>query len=352
MIAADRPRISSARLLTVDSGGVVKHLPRKDLATLFRPGDLVVANDAATLPASLQGEHLRTGEPIEIRLAAFADTCSLRRFHAIAFGSGDYRTPTENRPLPPALRAGDRLLLGRLVAIVESLLDHPRLVKLRFDGKASEILAGLAQYGRPIQYAHVPAPLQLWDVWTTFAAKPFAFEPPSAGFALDWRTLTSWQQRGIEIATLTHAAGISSTGDPELDARLPFDEPYAIPASTARAVSSTRKRGGRVIAVGTTVVRALEGAARERGVVNAGHGVARGRIGAGTELRVADMILSGIHEPGESHFELLRAFTADRVLSRIRRATVERDYRNDEFGDSLLLERSARATATKSDAVA
>ena len=343
MNAADRPRPAAARLLVADSAGAVRHLSRRDLATLLRPGDLVVANDAATFPASLEGEHLPSGEPLEVRLAAFTEARDLRRFHAIAFGAGDYTTPTENRPLPPQLAAGDRLLLGPLIGTVEDLLDHPRLIELRFDGDAAEVLTGLAQHGRPIQYAHVPTPLALWDVWTRVAGRPFAFEPPSAGFALNWRTLLSWQQRGVDVATLTHAAGISSTGDPELDDRLPFDEPFVIPKSTASAVSRTRERGGRILAVGTTVVRALESAAVAPGVVRPGDGVASGRIGPDTVLRVTDMVLSGIHEPGESHFDLLRAFADDLVLDRVHRAALKHRYHNHEFGDSLLLEQSNRA---------
>jgi S-adenosylmethionine:tRNA ribosyltransferase-isomerase len=339
MIAADRPDRQSAKLLAVGADGALQHLRRADLATLPRPGDLVVANDAATLPASLHGEHERTGEPVEIRLAAFVEAGDPTRFVAIAFGAGDYHTLTEERATPPAMTPGDRLVLGPLVAVIERLLDHPRLLALRFQGDAPEIFAGLASHGRPIQYAHVPAPLALWDVWTNLAAEPFAFEPPSAGFALDWRTLATWQQRGIELATLTHAAGISSTGDPDLDERLPFDEPYNIPENTTNAIRRTKARGGKVIAIGTTVVRALESATTTDGTVHAGNGVARGRIGPETRLRVIDMVLTGMHEPGESHFELLRAFADEEVLQRVHRTATERGYRTHEFGDSLLIER-------------
>ena len=111
----------------------------------------------------------------------------------------------------------------------------------------------------------MPTPLALWDVWTPIASPPVAFEPPSAGFALDWRTIAALRARGIGFATITHAAGISSTGDDELDKRLPFDEPYEIPPSTARAIARTRGSGGRIVAIGTTVVRALEHAAMRDG---------------------------------------------------------------------------------------
>ena len=228
--------------------------------------------------------------------------------------------------------------------MVERLLDHPRLFTLRFLGDREAVLAGLARHGRPIQYAHVPEPLALWDVWTRIAADPIAFEPPSAGFALDWRTLAAWRQRGIGFATLTHAAGISSTGDPTLDRRLPFDEPYRIPERTAAAIEQAKSEGGRIVAIGTTVVRALEAAANADGGVRAGDGVASGRIGRETRLRVVDAILTGVHQPGESHFELLRAFADDVALDRISAALAEHGYRAHEFGDSMLIARRARVS--------
>src|SRR5262249_48229973 len=173
---------------------------------------------------------------------------------AIALGAGHPRPRTKDRLLPPSLSPGDRLSLGPMAAVVDQLLDHPRLFLLRFIGDHATILAGLARYGRPIQYAHLPEPLDLWDVWTSIAADPIAFEAPSAGFALDWRILAAWRQRGIGFATLTHAAGISSTGDPLLDLRLPFDEPYDIPEKTAAAIAHAQSKHGRIIAIGTTVV--------------------------------------------------------------------------------------------------
>jgi S-adenosylmethionine:tRNA ribosyltransferase-isomerase len=230
-------------------------------------------------------------------------------------------------------------LLGPLVAVVERLLDHSLLFVLRFCEDRDAVLAGLARHGQPIQYAHVREPLALWDVWTRIAAAPTAFEPPSAGFALDWCMLAAWRQRGIGFATLTHAAGISSTGDPMLDQRLPFEEPYRIPERTAAAVERTKSQGGRIVAIGTSTVRALESSANADGRVRAGADVASGRIVRGTKLRVVDAILTGVHQPGESHFELLRAFADDAVLDHISASLAAHGYRAHEFGDSMLIER-------------
>lgn len=346
MIAADRPDHPAARLCAVDSAGRVRHLPRAALATVLAGGDLVVANDAATLPASLHGLHAATGRPVEVRLAGWMTPGDPTRFAAIVFGAGDHRIRTEDRPTPPDLTVGDHLSLGPLNAVVERGLGHPRLVRLRFLGRRDRVLAGLARHGRPIQYAHVPQPLALWDVWTRIAADPVAFEPPSAGFALDWALLADWRRRGVGFATLTHAAGISSTGDPALDRRLPFDEPYRIPEATAAAIARAKTVGGRVVAIGTTVVRALEAATEPDGTVRAGDGIAANRIGPGTELRVADALLTGMHQPGESHFELLRAFAPDRVLDGLPDTLTARGYRGHEFGDVMLIERQARASGS------
>jgi S-adenosylmethionine:tRNA ribosyltransferase-isomerase len=343
VIVAARPDPRSARLLAIDAGGTARDLPRAALGSLFKPGDLLVANDAATLPASLHGTHAASGGAVEVRLAGWASVGDPTRFVALVLGAGDYRTMTQDRAAPPPLSAGDHLSMGPLVARVERLLGHARLLALHFLGSRDAILRGIARHGRPIQYAHVPKPLALWEIWTPIAAAPVAFEAPSAGFALDWRTLAAWRQRAIGFATLTHAAGISSTGDAALDLRLPFDEPYRIPETTATAINRANARGGRIIAVGTTVVRALESAATADGNVRAGAGLASGRIGRARGLGVVDAILTGVHQAGESHFELLQAFAEDAALDRITALAEQRGYRTHEFGDSLLIERQAGA---------
>ncbi|MBC7932131.1 MAG: S-adenosylmethionine:tRNA ribosyltransferase-isomerase [Rubrivivax sp.] len=343
MIAADMAvqRPPNAKLLVVDASRRIGHAPRADFVKLLRRGDLVIANDAATLPASLQGVHAATGATLEVRLAGrpSLEPEDVGRFSAVVFGEGDFRTRTEDRPAPPPLAAGDRLTLGPLRATVERLLDHTRLVSLLFDGTPDEVWAGLARHGRPIQYAHVNTPLALWDVWTRIAGPPVAFEPPSAGFALDWHALAAMRERGAEFETITHAAGISSTGDEDLDRLLPFDEPYRISEAAAHAVSRARARGGRVVAVGTSVVRALEHAATGDGDVRAGEGLATQHIGRSSCLRVVDALLSGTHEPGTSHYELLRAFLDDATLQRTSAELEAGGYRTHEFGDSVLIER-------------
>jgi len=268
-------------------------------------------------------------------------------FTAIVFGVGDYRTRTEFRASPPVLTAGDSLALGPLNARVLRVLHHPRFVSLRFDGSPDEIWAGIARHGRPIQYARVGTPLEMWDGWTRVAGLPAAFESPSATFVLDWTFLERLVARGVGFATLTHAAGISSTGDAELDAGLPWDEAYCIPESTFQAIAPTRARGGRVVAIGSSVTRALEHAASSGGGVRAGSGVATQRIGPRTKLRVVDAVLSGAHEPEESHYQLLRAFASDAVFRRMTADLNRENYHSHEYGDSVFVQGDRVSTAAQ-----
>ena len=331
--------MTPAKLMIVDPRQGLRHIARTLLVDVLRAGDLVIANDAATLPASLHGIHARTGETIEVRLAGLTSLSrDVADFFAVVFGAGDFHARTEDRPLPPILMPGDTLALGPLSATVTAVLGHARLIALHFDGSSDEIWSGIASHGRPVQDAHAPMPLALWDVWTRIASLPVAFEPPSASFALDWQMIAAMRARDIGFATITHAAGISSTGDAELDSRLPFDEPYDVSVSTARAIARTRAGGGRIVAIGTTVVRALEHCGEARR-----HRARRsttsplGRIGPGTPLRVVDAILTGVHERGTSHYELLRAFADDLTLTAADDELAAHGYRQHEFGDSVLV---------------
>jgi S-adenosylmethionine:tRNA ribosyltransferase-isomerase len=261
---------------------------------------------------------------------------------ALLFGSGDWRTQTEDRPRPPAVAPGDTLRFahGLVAAVVRVWPESPRLVDVRFDRAGASLLAALYAQGRPVQYAYLPEPLALRSFQTPFAARPWAAEMPSAGRVLTAARLAALRNAGIGLASLTHAAGLSSTGEAALDALLPLPEPYEVPGPTARAVGETRARGGRVIAAGTTVVRALESATGRDGV-EPGLGVARLRVDGRHALRSADAILTGMHEPGSSHFDLLTAFASPELLARAHGRAEQEGYLAHEFGDSMLVWRSA-----------
>src|SRR5262249_30867332 len=129
-----------------------------------------------------------------------------------------------------------------------------------FNLSGEELWRSLYQYGRPVQYSYLNDELNLWSVQNVYSSRPWAVEMPSAGHALGWQSLLKLIRKGVEIVPLTHGAGLSSTGDLGIDRPLPLAEKFEIPAPTMEAVRRTRAGGGRVIAVGTSVVRALESA--------------------------------------------------------------------------------------------
>ena len=305
-----------------------------DLPELLAAGDLVVVNDAATLPGSLYGVDDRR-RPFELRLqAALSDVA----FRAVVFGPGSWREQTEQRLAAPALAPGARLAFGALTARVIAVSElSPRLCDIEFRGTKHEVWALLYGMGHPVQYSYLAHELPLWAVQTVYAGRPWAFEMPSAGRPLSWELLFALKRRGVAWASLTHATGLSSTGDPSIDANLPLPERFEIPRATVRAITTARNAGSRVLAVGTSVVRALEGAARASGELVAGPGETDLRVGPDYRPQVTDGLLSGVHEPGESHHALLNAFAGESLLGRALALAGASQFRSHELGDSMLL---------------
>lgn len=335
-----RPRPERDRLLVIDPRvSRFEHREVGDLPSLLRRGDVVVLNDSSTLPASLTGT-LRVGdrdEPIELRLLARdAETT----FRAVLFGAGDWRTRTEDRPLPPRFDAHAVARFGELEARIVASEVHPRLVVVSF-APSADFVARLFRAGKSVQYAHVRGDLSAWHVQTAFASRPWSFEMPSASRPLTWSLLGALRERGVVLARVTHAAGLSSTGDDALDALLPLDERFEIPEETVIAVARARARGDRVLAVGTTVVRALEGSFASRGELAPGAGVTSLRVGPGFVPRVTDGVFTGMHEAGTSHARLMSAYAPSTLLDRAWNDAAARGYLGHEFGDSTLILSSA-----------
>ena len=333
MKASNGPRsdFHGQRLLVVDAETrQLRDTTIEHLASCLRTGDVLVVNDAATLPASL-----RVSADLELRLIAHHEDDA---WWAVALGPGDHRTPTERRAPPPPLRLSDRFELADLTASVRALSPQSeRLVLLQFSQTGSTLWQSLYQLGRPIQYAHVPAPLALWDVQTVYAGRPVAVEMPSAGRPLTFSILHQLQNRGIETISLTHAAGVSSTGVPAIDEHLPLPERYWLSPRSVHAINGALQDGRRLIAAGTSVVRALEDNYQRHGELVAGTYKAHGHIGPGSELRVVSGLLTGMHEPDTPHFELMQAFVSSSLLAASMSHAAARCYLSHEFGDSALL---------------
>jgi S-adenosylmethionine:tRNA ribosyltransferase-isomerase len=342
--AKPRPAVTAARrdarLLRVDVASGVREITRlSDLPALLRPGDVLVVNDAATLPASLAGRLARTGTNLEARLlAALQAEEGAPAWRLVLLGEGDWRTSTEHRPPPPAVIAGDLLrFAGGLTARVTTVDERsPRVVEVVFAAEGGAFLSALYRAGRPVQYAYHEKPLAIWDHQTLFAAAPVAVEPPSAAMHLTWRLVFALMAQGVQVVSLTHATGLSSTGDEAVDAALPVPERYTIPAATAEATQRARRSGHRVIAVGTGVMRALESAGRTGGV-RGGSAVTDLRLSSRTPPTVVSGLLTGLHDEGTSHLELLQSLVSAAELERGYDLALAAEMLWHEFGDVCLI---------------
>lgn len=294
-------RYGETQLLVVETQGRGRLIPTKveHLGDFLKADDLLVVNRSGTLPASFHGKLERTEESIELRLATFRGTNStdLSDWGAVAFGAGDWRTLTEERGAAPPLKTGDRFQFGPDLHASIRYVDpeFSRLVHVHFE--SAHLVRELYRVGRPIQYSYLQSPLEVWDQQTLFAGPPLSVEPPSAALPLQWTNILKLQRRGVRLATLVHGAGLSSTGDPALDARFPLDEYFALGEETLDLVMQTKLRGGRIVALGTSVVRALESAfAHPAKPILTGRTTLR--LGAESPLAVVDSLITGMHERG------------------------------------------------------
>lgn len=327
-----RPDARRQRLLVVDverSGFVDRTIA--DLAGHAREGDVWVLNDAATLPASLHGRA--AGRSIELRLSGER---APGLWEVVLFGEGSWRDDTDRRPAPPRLEVGDFIELGgELTARVERVDPRsPRLLDVAFAPAGDAFWRALYDVGRPVQYSYLARAMRLDELQTPYAARPWSVELPSAGRPLTLSVMRELSHAGAELVTLTHAAGLSATGDPALDALLPLPERYEIPERTVEVLARAEREGRRVVAVGTSVTRALEGSASKHGEVRAGPDETDLRLSARTQRRVVDALLTGAHDPSSSHYELLCAFAPAPLLERAARASIELGYLAHELGDS------------------
>ena len=244
MKAAPGPRTESAacRVLTIDREAANVALGTfAELSLVPRKGDVWVVNDAATLPASLAGYLGDT--PIEVRLAGWVGAAS---FRAILFGEGSWREDTDQRLSPPPVGEGDRIAItAELSATVTRVhSEWTQLLELTFEPADDRFWAQLYEAGKPIQYRYLEREFPLSSFQTPLASRPWAVEPPSAGFHFTASAIERVRKRGAIVATLTHGAGLSATGNPDLDRLLPFPERYEIPLETAVAVGLARANGG------------------------------------------------------------------------------------------------------------
>jgi S-adenosylmethionine:tRNA ribosyltransferase-isomerase len=315
-------RRDRVRLLVIDRARrEISHSRFDRLGDHLGAGDLLVVNSSRTLPAAVAASRA-SGQPVQLR------PCVRRegRWDVLAV-----------QPAPPhqnvELNEGEELRVGASrLWVLGRRRDIPFLWRLRLD--TSDDLELILTNGEPIRYSYVPdaVPLDLYQ--SVYASHPGSAESPSAGRPLTWELLAGLGRQGVGLAEVVLHTGLSSFQDDDYDAEHHlFEEWYEVGTETAAAVATAR----RVVAVGTTVVRALESAAGDAGQVRPASGWTSLAINRTRPPRVVDALLTGMHEPQASHFDLLQAFVPEALLARAYREAVAREYLWHEFGDATLV---------------
>jgi S-adenosylmethionine:tRNA ribosyltransferase-isomerase len=295
------------------------------LGDFLRAGDLLVVNTSRTLPALLQARD-ENGSPVEVRLA-----------QRHSEDTWDVLVLDGRKHIG---RAGMKLDFGNGLSarLLAPRADLPFLWRALFNPCCMPLIDLIYRLGMPVRYSYVDEALPLDLYQTVYASQPGSVEMPSAGRPLTWELLLNLRRKGVGLVSLSLHTGLSSTRDDALDASRPnFDEEFVVPLETAQAVNKTHARRGRVVAVGTTVVRALETAACPNGFVEASQGWTHLRITAGYRLCAVDGLLTGLHEPQSSHLDMLSAFVQPDRLQSAYAEAIQRGYLWHEFGDMNLI---------------
>jgi S-adenosylmethionine:tRNA ribosyltransferase-isomerase len=305
------------RLLVTDRADGAHHdTAFRDLPAFLRRGDLLVVNDSATIPAALEA-HGGDGAPFRLHMSSRISAelwVAEPRGRVIVAGE---RAGLDERGSVTFLAPVD----GERARLWYVLLDLPRSVD-----------AFLALHGTPIRYRYVAEALPLAAYQTVFARVPGSAEMPSAGRPFSARVLRDVRAAGVDLAAITLHTGVSSLERHER----PYREWFAVSPATAAAVNAARLRGGRVIAVGTTVVRALESAVAQ-GTAVAANGWTDLIVTRARGVSVVDALLTGFHEPQASHLDVLRAFANDALLESAYAHAIAEGYLWHEFGDVHVL---------------
>jgi S-adenosylmethionine:tRNA ribosyltransferase-isomerase len=305
--------------------GPFVHTQFDALGEYLHPGDLLVVNTSRTLPALLRA-HDEEGKPVEVRLA---HRRSDEVWDALLL---EGRVHIGHK--------GMRLDFGQgLTACVETRRpDLPFLWLVHFDRCCIPLLDLIYRLGEPVRYTYVDKPLPIDLYQTVYAGEPGSVEMPSAGRPFSWQMLLKLKTQGVGLASILLHTGLSSTRDDAIDLTHPvYDEEYWVPEATAQAVNNAHAQGGRVIAVGTTVVRALETAAQPDGKVETVRGLTRLHVSVDYQLKAVDALITGMHEPRASHLDLLSAFVAPPRLQAAYLEAIQRGYLWHEFGDVNLI---------------
>jgi S-adenosylmethionine:tRNA ribosyltransferase-isomerase len=306
------------------------HSAFNHLSDFLRRGDLLIFNSSRTLPASLKTVNYKAQQNLEVRLAEHLPDDSW----LVLFLYQDKNHFHSN------LKSGLKIEFesGLSATIIERNKHNPRLWKIKFSAKGPELINIFYQIGKPIHYGYISAPLPLEYFLTVFAKDPGSSEMPGTGRAFTWKMLFDLKNKGIDTAFLTLHTGLSSYMDDNTNTRhLIAEEEYFISESTAEKIEASKISNGRIVAVGTSVVHAIESSALQTGKVVPGHAYTSLRITQGHKLKIADGLITGFHEPEASHLDLIRAFLSPSLIKKTYEEAIEKKYLWHEFGDLCLI---------------
>jgi S-adenosylmethionine:tRNA ribosyltransferase-isomerase len=326
------PVRDASRLLVVRADGELEHRTFADFPTLLRAGDVLVLNETRVVRARLRARREGGGE-VELLL--------LRPLGQAAYDPAAREWLALVRP-GRKVRSGARLQVGTAGAsVVDVLADGPRV--LRFD-PGVDVGALLETQGElPLPPYVGPGDAARAERYQTiFARVPGSVAAPTASLHFTPQILDALRARGVILAPLVLDVGIGTfrpMGGQSIDEHVMHAERYAIPAETARAVAAAKRDGRRVVAAGTTVLRALEGAALDAGVPAAGDGETSLFVTPGFPFRVVDVLLTNFHLPRSTLLVLVAAFAGYTRVRAAYRAAIDARYRFFSFGDAMLLER-------------
>jgi S-adenosylmethionine:tRNA ribosyltransferase-isomerase len=318
------PRHSVRLLVSSRRTGSIVHGCFRHLRRFLAPGDLLIVNTSATLPAAVRATRA-DGVELELRFSTPQPGRDPERYWIVELRRGDEPFAAvganEDLVLPAAARA-------RIIAPYAA----PRLWLAHLDLPVP-LETYLTRHGHPIRYGYVPRSWPISAYRNVYAAELGSAEMPSAGRPFTPELITRLVAGGVLVAPITLHAGVSSLERHEP----PYPERFRVPPHTASLVNAVHEWSGRVIAVGTTVVRALETVSEPDGTVAPDEGWTNLVVTSERGLWAIDGLLTGLHEPESSHLDMLRAAAGDALLERSYEAALERGYRWHEFGDSHLI---------------
>lgn len=310
-----------------------------NLSHYFSSDDIIIVNNSAVIPGSFHGIHYPSNKHVELRLIRFLGDrrTDFRRWEAIIYGQGTWRTPTENRLNPPDIQLGDFFIFDELVAEVQERSLDNRILTIAFQEEQNKLLSKIYKYGKLIQYSYLNDDLHLWDHQTIFSSYPVSVEPSSSLFQLNWKIIEKLHEKGVEIIPITHAISISNTGILSLDKCMPLPERYWLSKKSAERLNIAKEDNKNFIAFGTSMTRALEAMMSSHSTFKAGSQQVNLVLNKDYSLKITNGLLTGMHMINESHINLLQSFLSLEKISDAYNKAIRKKFLWHEHGDSMLI---------------